>query len=221
MNMAKKTNKTPPTSSAPVIDPFAVPTAAPKKKGSLDEIAVPKDMASDIDEYVKLKRQMNELESRCKLLSGTLVDAGLGTWANRAMKGRMENFKFTGTGDNNVTFLLIDKGSTIAPGEKEALANTFGKDVVDQLVAIDYSSLRLNPEVMENPTMRAKVEDAMRKLATDLGVSPLMPPHFCAVKGAASIATRLVKDVQALANLISCLKLTKYVKIPSSGKSED
>lgn len=165
----------------------------------------------DIDAFVDLKEKIKALEGELTLHQANILVEAKATYAERALIGKDENIRLQGE-NSNVLYIVQDKSSAFSQDDFQAFSEKWGKKVAENLLQLDFSTFRINPEVMKDPAKAAKVKAGLAKLQDEIGESVLLPGSYKACEDAVKEAAKAVKSADKLEELIDDLKIVKFVR---------
>jgi hypothetical protein len=194
---------------APAINPFKVRSSSDKGSRKSDAVDVPFEVAQAIDGFREAMEQSKHFAGEAEVHKEAVLSFARGQYARRAMAGSTEGFKLLGD-QSMVTYVVADNASGLSQEEVDAIAAEFGGEAVDQLVGLDYASIRFEPEVLEQNY--DAVISALQALPPEVLERLFKPALQKARKGAVESARRVAKDAGGLARLLGMLKVTNYIK---------
>jgi hypothetical protein len=203
---AKKVTEAPKST----INPFKVRSTSDKGSSKKsDAVVVPAEVATAIDGFREAMEQAKHFEGEATLHKETVLSFARGEYAKRAMVGTTDSFKLLGE-QAMVTYIVADNASGLTQDEVDAVAEEFGAEAVEQLVGVDYGSIRFDAQVLEENY--DDVIQALQVLKPEVLERLFKPGLQKAKKGAVESARRIAKDAGALSRLLAMLKITNYIK---------
>lgn len=199
------------TKKAKKINPFtASASKSPAKSGSkLDVLNTPKDISKAVDSFKKLQSEIKHLEGEATLVKNQVTDFARDRFAERVLNDKYNNFKLQGT-DQVVSFIAQDASAGLSEDDVDQIKEEFGSKAAKALVVDDLSSLRFNPETLnDNFDMILK---ALQTLPNEILDNLFKPMLKKASPEAVKKATSFAKDQDELKRLIQLLKIKNYIR---------
>ncbi len=182
-------------------------------KSSLTSIQASDPIASSVDEYARIQAEIKHLEGERDSYKKPITDEGKAKYAERMMSGQLGNIKLIGN-EHMVTFIAQNSSSQLTESDIQNAEEKFGKKVITDLVTVDLSSLKFNPDFVGNEAVQAKIFASLEKAFKPEELAAMfLPVSSKVVDNVLERATNHVKTAANLVELYDALKIKCYIKV--------
>jgi hypothetical protein len=178
------------------------------KKSKNDTVQIP-EIATEIDQYVSLNREIKDLEGRQEILKSKIMQSAREMHGQRLASGEFENFKIAGT-ESSVSLIAQNSSSILSVDDLENAKSECG-EIVEDLVELDYSSIKLNNELFSQ--YADKISAALTKaLGQEIAMQLFSAPGYKVKSDVLKQISELDIDAEQADAMVSSLKIKRYIK---------
>lgn len=192
------------------VDPFRTrKTKRETQTAVSDTITPPHNVAVAIDALRDAQDQARFFEGEATVHKNEVMMFSEEQYGKRLATGNNDSFKILGD-ESIVTYVVVDSGAGLTEEEVDEFRTTFGSEAADELIVRDFSSLRFDPQVLEENY--DAVVDALQVLPPDVLNSLFKPMLLKAKPGAAETVRKFVKKPEDLVEMIKALRMKNYIR---------
>jgi hypothetical protein len=186
---------------------------APKKnavKKSTLDVSKANEVAEEIDSYVKLAAEIKSLEAQQAIVKAKIMDYAEDEFAKNLSKGDHANFKLAGDKDS-VTFIAQNSGSQITEEDLVKAKHESG-EIVDELVHVDYGSIRINGDVFEKHADKISAL-LIKGLGAEVASELFSAPAYGVKKDVLKQISEAGLKTDEVRTLVAGLKIKRYIRV--------
>lgn len=200
MAQAKKTRK---------VEPFQTRKTKEPAATTVDTVTPPQDVQKAVDLFRENQGQAKHFEGEATIYKDKILSFSIEEYCNRAFRGQKKSFKILGQ-ESIVNFIIQDSSAGLTEDEYEEFEERWGKKAAEDLIIKDYSSVRLDGEVLAEHY--DEIVAALQRLPEEI-VSRLFKPMLLKANSqAVEKAKSYVRNPQELIEIIKQLKIKHYIK---------
>lgn len=201
--MATKTSKT------AAVNPFQVKQTSVKASKN-DLLPTPPEIASSIDTFTSLSREIKLLEGQKESVKAELTEYCRNEFAGRKMNGVEGNFKVEGV-ESTASYICQDRSSSLSGQDREAFAEEFGEKAAEDLLKVDFAGYRFNGEVLEQH-FGAVIAALQKGLPEDVLAVLIQPTGYVAVPQAHTKIKEHAKTRKDFIEILKALKVVNFIQ---------
>ena len=187
--------------------------ASKAKPSALASVQTKGSIASSIDQYVDMQKQIKRLENEQEKFKDEVVSEAKIVFAKRVFDGISGNLKLLGN-EETLTFITQNSGSSLTSAEVAIIAEKFGKKAAADLTESDLSTLKFKPDFIASEANQKRIFAALNKVFNEEELAEMFQPISSKAKSTAiESAVNHVDSADDLANLYTALKLKAYIKV--------
>lgn len=190
-------------------DPFKTKQSRSVSVEVSDSIDAPPQLREAIDQFRDAQEQAKHHEAQATALKDSILSFARDLYSQRARSGLPGSFKINGD-EAMVTYVVMDKSAGLTEEDLDLIRERWGDKAAEDLVVRDFRSIRFDPQVLE--ANYDQVVAALQTLPEEVLESLFKPMLMKAVPHAMEKLGKYAADSQQLAELISDLKLTHYIR---------
>lgn len=195
--------------SKKVEDPFKTRKTRESPESKVDAVKPPAEIQRDVDRFRENQEQAKTFEAQATVYKDRIVAFALEKYSERVMKGQTKSFKIPGH-ETIVNYIIQDSSAGLTEEDMEEFENRWGKKATEDMIVKDYSSIRLNGQVLAEHY--EEIVGALQTLPGDILGQLFKPMLMKATPNAVEKAKKYTKTAHELAEMIKQLKIKNYIK---------
>lgn len=178
------------------------------KKQPIESLQTPEDIAASIDTYVKIQKQIKELERQALEQKSSIASYSREVLACRISQNEKGSFRLQGN-EEAITFIMQDSGSGIGKKEYNEFLAAWGEEIAKATLETDIASIKFDPETLRDNL--SLVLKAIGTLPPEIQKNLFKPTVKKVKRGITEILPQLVTENE-VGKLLSDLRYTTKIQ---------